>query len=374
MAIYLDYAATAPLRPEVKQLVADLMEQGLGNPSSLHRQGRAARMVLEQAREDCARQLGAQVEEIVFTSGATEANALALGGTMRLAPAGAHLLYSAVEHPAVRDYAASLEEVGYVVEAIPVDSQGRVAPDQVAALLRPETALVSVMAANNEVGTRQPIPELAAVCHEHGTLLHVDAVQEPLHASCGADLMTLSGHKLGGVPAGCLYLRQGLRVAPMLIGGAQEDSRRAGTPNLIAAASLALVLGLRSQPEQARIASLRQQLESRLSGLAGGHLLGGGTDRADHISAWIFEDVPAEPMLARLDLSGLAASSGSACSSHSIEPSKVLLSMGYSDVQASGLIRFSPGWATTSHEIDEAARLVEQAVEQVRLGRKGRVA
>ncbi|MCA9791712.1 MAG: aminotransferase class V-fold PLP-dependent enzyme, partial [Candidatus Eremiobacteraeota bacterium] len=303
-----------------------------------------------------------------------EANALALWGTMRLAPAGAHLLYSAVEHPAVRDYAQSLESLGYSVEAVPVDNQGRVDPLKFAALLRPETALVSVMATNNEVGTRQPIPDLAALCHEHGTLLHVDAVQEPLKASCGADLMTLSGHKLGGVPAGCLYLRQGLRVAPMLIGGAQEDSRRAGTPNLIAAASLALVLGLRSQAEQSRVRALREQLEERLSEVAGSHLLGGGTDRADHISAWLFEDVPAEPMLARLDLSGLAASSGSACSSHSIEPSKVLLSMGYSDVQASGLIRFSLGWATTSQEIDEAARLVEQAVDQVRLGRKGKVA
>ncbi len=375
MGIYLDYAATAPVRPEVRRLVDQGLSRGLGNPSSLHRLGRQARMVLEQAREDCARQLEAKVEEIIFTSGATESNALALWGTMRLGPDGGHLLYSAVEHPAVAEYAASLMAFGYEVETVPVNRQGVIDLGELRTRIRPNTVLVSVMAANNEVGALQPIESVAELCREAGVLLHVDCVQSPLTAACGADLMSLSGHKLGGLPAGCLYLRQGLRLAPMLIGGAQEDSRRAGTPNVLGAASLAAALECHQDDgERERVKSLRDYLEEQLTEVEGSHLIAREAPRAAHVSAWLFEGLTAEPLLARLDLDGVAASSGSACSSHSVEPSKVLLSMGYSDLQAAGLIRFSLGWASERSDVERAVLSVVRAVEQIRQAQKGKVA
>jgi len=339
---YLDHAAHSPLRPEIRRRLEELSRLPLGNPSSLHGPGRQARMLLEEARETCARVLGAKVEEIVFTSGATEANNLALRGLLQ---PGSHLLVSAVEHPSVRDCARAL--AGVEVEEIPVDRQGRVDPADVRRRLRPNTRLISVMAVNNEVGTIQPTEELAAL----GVPLHVDGVQDRSLAPRGADLYSLSGHKLGApVGIGLLYVRQGLALPPMLVGGSQEDNRRAGTSPAVAAALLALALQL-PQPD---LTTLRARLEDGLARLPGLAPLAADVRRAGHISAWLTEGMPAETVLVALDLGGVAASSGSACSSHSIEPSHVLQAMGYTAEQSRCLVRFSLGWNTTEEDVELA--------------------
>lgn len=298
-------------------------------------------MLLEEARETCARVLGAKVEEIVFTSGATEANNLALRGML---PPGSHFLLSAVEHPSVRDCARALTDVE--VEEIPVDRQGRIDPDDVKRRIKINTRLVSVMAVNNEVGTVMP------PLRDLGVPLHVDGVQDRTFQPGPADLYSLSGHKLGApVGIGLLYVRQGLTLNPMLVGGAQEDNRRAGTSPAIAAALLALALTL-PQPD---LQPLKDRLEAglRLQPIPGD---------APHISAWLAE-IPAETVLVALDLAGVAASSGSACSSHSIEPSHVLQAMGYTVEQSRCLVRFSLGWDTRESDVDQAI----QAMRDLRI-------
>jgi cysteine desulfurase len=364
---YLDYAATALLRPELRELLRQCYDQDWGNASSLHRAGHQARMRLEEARERVAGCLGARVEEIVFTSGATEANNLALFGWMRLQPPGSHLIVSAIEHPSVWEAAEALTLEGYRVDTAPVDRWGRVEVDALLALLRPETALVSLMAVNNEVGVIQPVAEVVAA--KGAWKLHVDAVQSALvgwPALDGIDMLSLSAHKLGGpVGSGCLFLRQGLRLAPLLVGGAQEDHRRAGTHNVVAALALAeaLEVSARRRPEEwERLSELR----ARLEGCLPGQLLGAGRERSPHISSWIFEGVRAEPLLVLLDLEGIAASSGSACSSHSLEPSRVVLAMGYSPELSRGLIRFSLGHATRAVDIEHLCEVMGPALERAR--------
>ncbi|MBX3169174.1 MAG: cysteine desulfurase [Candidatus Eremiobacteraeota bacterium] len=369
MSIYLDYAATAPLRPEVRALLARCYAQDWGNASSLHRDGHAARMHFEDARERIARVLGARVEEIIFTSGATEANNLAILGWMRQQPRGSHLIVSGIEHPSTWEAAEALTYEGFQLDIAPVDSSGRV---DVAGLLhrvRANTALVSLMAVNNEVGTIQPVAELARLAR--GWKLHVDAVQSGLVGwpeLAGIDMLSLSAHKLGGpVGSGCLFLRQGLRLAPLLIGGAQEDHRRAGTSNVIGALALAEALeatGRQRSEETGRLTELRDQLEAKLGAIDGAVRL--GSERSPHISSWFFEGVRAEPLLVLFDLEGISVSSGSACSSHSVEPSRVVSAMGFSPEQARGLIRFSLGHASTEKEVDFAGRRAGLLVEKAR--------
>lgn len=355
--VYLDYAATAPLLPEVREWLSNSGFETAGNPSSLHRFGRRARMELETARERCAAALRARVEEIVFTSGATESDNLALVGTVE---PGQHLLVSAVEHPAVLERARLMR-----AEILPVDARGLVAPEELVRRLRPDTRLVSVMWVNNETGAVQPIADLAAVCREHGVLFHVDAVQAAGFMSLrpeelGIDLLSLSAHKLGGLSgAGLLYVRRDLRLNAALRGGGQEDHRRAGTPNLAGAVSLGLAL----QRPRLEVGWLKARLEAGLVGLPGAVRLSG---EAPHISAWRFEGWRAEPILVRLDLEGVAASSGSACSSHSLEPSHVLQAMGLSEEESRGLVRFSLGWNSTEADVD---RLLEVMPAQLQVAR-----
>ncbi|MFN8605989.1 MAG: cysteine desulfurase family protein [Vulcanimicrobiota bacterium] len=369
MSIYLDYAATVPLRPEVRALLARCYSQDWGNASSLHRDGHAARMHLEEARERIARSLGARVEEIIFTSGATEANNLAILGWMRDQPKGSHLIVSAIEHPSAWEAAEALTFEGYQLDLAPVDAQGRLDVGALQGLVRENTSLVSVMAVNNEVGTVQPIQQLAELPKQWK--LHVDGVQSGLLGwpdLKGIDMLSLSAHKLGGpVGSGCLFLRQGLRLAPLLVGGAQEDHRRAGTSNVIAALALAEALeATRSHRAEERpaLTRLRDTLESELSRIPQAVRLGG--ERSPHISSWFFEGLRAEPLLVRLDLEGISASSGSACSSHSVEPSRVVLAMGFSPEQARGLIRFSFGHATTAEQVESVGRRMKQIVEKAR--------
>lgn len=374
MSIYLDHAATSPLRQEIVSLWQELQQRPLGNPSSIHRAGHAARMYLESAREECANLLGAQVEEVVFTSGATEANNLAVFGWMRQQPQGAHCLVSSIEHPSVYEAALALRSEGYQVELIEVDHQGVVQMDRLQAQLRPETALVAVMAVNNEIGVVQPISQLTQLLAGHPCKLLVDAVQSPVACAIpaleGIDFLSLSGHKLGA-PVGCglLYLRQGLRVAPLFIGGAQEDSRRAGTTNVIGAALLARGLHLAQQHRLQRRAQM-EQLKSRLGELLapieGSLHLSPPEISSPHISAWTFEGVPAESLLVRLDMLGIFASSGSACSSHSLEPSRTLKALGLSDDKARGLVRFSFSEKNSQAEIERTAQSVRGSIEQIR--------
>jgi cysteine desulfurase len=363
---YLDFAATAPLRPEARRAMLEVLEAPAGNPSSLHAPGRRLRIFLAQARERCAEVLGAREEEVVFTSGATEANNLAVLGTARLYPRGARLLLSRVEHPSVGGLASVLEQEGYRVELLPVDDQGRVDPAEVARRLE-GTVLVSMMAVNNEVGTLQPVEEVAALCRQAGVAFHCDAVQAVHLLPLPADLLTLSSHKVGGPPgAGLLYVRRGRPLAPLLRGGAQENGRRAGTENVAAVAGMAAAL----QAAPGDVEPLRRRLEEGLARVPGAHLVGGKTARAPHISAWIFEGLAAEPILVGLDLQGIAASSGSACSSHSLEPSHVLLAMGYGEQEARGLVRFSLGWCSTPADVDRVLEVLPDLVAGLRRRRE----
>jgi cysteine desulfurase len=375
--IYLDYAATAPLRPSIAQAIAGLCAEPLGNPSSLHRAGRRARQHLEEARERCARALGARVEEIVFTSGATEADNLALLGVLGHPDARHHgIVTSALEHAAVYETARKAEADGIPVRWLAVNQTGQVVAESLQTALRQHPCqLVSVMACNNEIGSRQPLQEISVLAREHGSLLHVDAVQDPASAPLlirqgRADLVTLSGHKLGGLPGGLLYVRQGVPLAPLILGGAQEDGRRAGTSEVLRAVSMALALEAslaETSPE-----AIRDLLESHLENIPGARRLGPDMpeQRAGHISAWLFDELPAEPVLAQLDLAGVCASSGSACSSHAIEPSRVLQAMGLGQ-WAMGLVRFSCGWKSSGAEARRAGEIVQETV--VRMMARDRV-
>lgn len=327
-------------------------------------------MLLEESRERVAARLGARVEEIVFTSGATEANNLAVLGWMRGQPKGAHCIVSAVEHPSVWEAAESLRQEGYQVDVLPVTPAGQIDVAVLSSLVRAETALVSVMAVNNEIGSLQPLEPLLA--SKERWKLHVDAVQSGWvgwPSLEGIDFLSLSAHKLGGpVGAGCLFLRQGLRVYPLLIGGAQEDRRRAGTSNPLAALALAESLDLQDSlfPMQAQLQCWRAELETSLQAIPGAQCLGQAGPRSPHISSWCFEGVLAEPLLVLLDMQNISASSGSACSSHSIEPSRVVLALGCSPAQARGLIRFSFGYGTRREELEQLAGLMPALVRRVR--------
>jgi cysteine desulfurase len=378
--IYLDYAATAPIRPAVRERLVQLLEQPMGNASSLHRQGHRARMALEEARETIASRLCAKVEEIVLTSGATEANNLALLGWARMQPAGSKVLVSAIEHPSVWDLGAVLRRLGYQVESIPVRPSGQLDLVALELMLTPETTLISVMGVSNEVGAIQPWAELADLRSRLAprARIHVDAVQAgwlttPPWRDPRIDLVSVSGHKLGGpVGSGCLVIRGGLVLEPLLRGGSQEDNRRAGTYNVLSAVGLARSLEETCQEQPKCLSELQASFEDEICQIEGATLLAASAPRSPHVSAWLFEGIPAEALLVRLDLGGVAASSGSACSSHSLEPSRTVLAMGYTPEQSKGLIRFSFGHATTAEELQKAAEVVRRSVAELRAKRGAR--
>lgn len=370
--IYLDYAATAPLRPEISRRVGELHSEALGNPSSLHRAGRRARMVLEQARERCAEQLGAKVEEIIFCSGATEADNLAILGSIHHADTRQqHLVTSDLEHAAVYETVQRQAQLGRGVTWLRVENRGLIDLEHLEAVLKAgPPSLVSVMAVNNEVGVRQPLPQIADLCRRNGALFHCDAVQDPKAAQdlirAGlVDLLCLSAHKMGGLHGGLLFVRQGIAINPQIVGGSQEDGRRAGTSELLRADSLALALELSLAEDRQGQRECREILEGTLASISGSTLLGAGVERAEHISSWLFAGLSAEPILIALDMKGVCVSSGSACSSHSVEPSRVVKAMGYSNEEASGLVRFSFGWKSDKTETQTAANLARDVIEHL---------
>lgn len=378
--IYLDHAATTPCDPAVVEAMLPYFRAQYGNPSGLYAEGRDARQAIDEARDRVAYYIGAtRSSSIVFTSSGSEADNLALQGAAwagRLAGKGNHIVVSAIEHSAVLQTARHLQTIGFRVSTVPVDEYGRVDPEAVRETLTDETVLVSVMHANNEVGTIQPVAEIAALCRERDIPFHTDAVQTVGHLpvdveELGVDMLTLSAHKFYGPKGvGALYIRPGLELVPQIHGGAQERERRAGTENVagIVGLSVALEIAVREMPHRMqRVAALRDRLiEGVLSRIDGVRLNGHPVDRLPGNAHFAFEAVDGESLLLRLDMEGIAASSGSACSAGSIEPSPVLLEMGLSSDLAVRALRLTLGHENNEHDVERVLEVLPRIVSQLR--------
>lgn len=357
---YLDHASTSPVRPEAAEAMVAWLREPAGDPGRIHAEGMRARAAVEQARASVAALLGARPREVVFTSGATEAIATAVWGA---AERGRRLVESAVEHSAVRASCRALADAGaHEVVTVGVDGLGRIAVDDVIAAIGHDTALVNVQWANHEVGTVQPVAEIVAACRDRDVLVHVDAAMAAGHlpvdfGALGADLLSVSAHKLGGPPGiGALLVRRGLRLRPLLRGGDQERARRAGLENVPAivgfgAACDALLADGRLDDEAAAARRLTDRLLAGVGALAGIRVYGDPVGRVPHLVCLGVDGVEPQAVLLGLDQSGVAAHSGSACSSESLEPSPVLEAMG---VDAHHSLRLSVGWSTTDADVDAA--------------------
>jgi cysteine desulfurase len=376
MPIYLDHAATTPLRPEVLEAMLPFLSGTFGNPSSAHAWGRAAREALDDAHERLARAIGGDAREIVFTSGGTEAINLALKGAAWAGRArGARIVTSAVEHHAVGHTLSYLEKFGFEVVTLPVDRYGRVDPADVERAITDRTILVAVMLANNEVGTVQPITDIARVVGAHrGVLFHVDAVQAapwlPLDVGAlGADLVALAAHKAEGPKGtGALWIRKGTHLLAQQHGGSQERHRRAGTENVAGAVGMARAFELLAAERETtaeRVRILRDRLAAALVAVEGVELTGHPVERLPHILSIVARGIDGGSAVLGLDLEGIAASTGSACASGSPEVSHVLAAMGYPAEEAQGALRLSLGRTTTDAELDEAARIVPAAMRHL---------
>jgi cysteine desulfurase len=377
--IYFDYNATTPLDPGVREAVLPFLDDFFGNPSSIHRVGRRARVALDEARERLALILGCKPSELVFTSGGTESNNLAvLGSARRLREKGRHLVASPIEHHAVLhclDYLVRRE--GFDLTLLPVDAFGIVDPQDLRRAIRPDTILVSVMAANNETGTLQPVAELGRICRERGVLFHTDAVQyfgkEPLDdiGQFQADLVSLCAHKFHGPKGiGALYIRSPFQPDPILFGGGHENERRAGTENLASIFGLVEAASrfLRNpvfprEPLRDWTASLRASLASVDGVVPRGH----PEYRLTNTVSFTVAESDSIALLAVLDLEGICASSGSACSSGALSPSHVLLAMGVEPALANSFVRFSLGRETTVEEVARVAELAPSLFSRVRM-------
>ena len=371
--IYLDNSATTPVAPEALDAMAPFHHTEYGNASSLHAFGRAARNAMEDARSSIAELLGVAPREIVFTSGATEANNLAILGIAFASEDRKHIVTSTLEHPAVLHSADWLESRGFEVTRVSVDSTGKVAPDAVRDALRQDTLLVSIMAGNNEIGTIQPIGEIGKICRERGVPFHTDAVQAygkielPLEA---VDMLSVSAHKLHGPKGvGLLYIRKGLKLAPLLHGGGHESGRRSGTENVpsIVGLGAASRLAFAERAETAaRMVGFRSRLIEEVLKLPGTRLNGHPSDSLPHIANFSFEAIEGESLIMKLDEHGIAASTGSACSSPDLEASHVLLAIGVPLAMAHGSLRISTGRQTTADEIETFLRVLPGVVGELR--------
>jgi cysteine desulfurase len=376
--IYLDYNATSPLHPDALEAMTRLLRDEFGNASSVHAFGQRAKTAVDDARLDVAALIGADPADVVFTSGGTEADNFALhGAAERLSPAGRrHLIASAIEHEAVLATLKVLERRGWRIDLLPVGPAGLVSPDALRSAIDAETALVSVMHANNEVGTVQPIAELAAIAHEHGALFHTDAVQSagkiPVAVrTLGVDLLSLSAHKFGGPKGiGALWIRRGVRLAPFLTGGRQERNRRAGTENAPSIGGFGAAARAAREQLAARaqtIGALRDRLEQGVLASVPGTVVNGDPGRrVPNTSNISFDGVEAESLLIALDLEGVAVSTGSACSSGSLEPSHVLRAMGLPHARTRNSLRFSLGPETTAAEVDVVIQKLPPLVAKLR--------
>ena len=371
--VYLDYAATTPVAREVLEAMAPYFRANPGNPSSSHGPGLVARNAIEEARGSVARMLGCEQREVYFTSGGTEADNLAIMGTAWAQEKKKHIVTSAVEHHAVLRSCQFLEKHGWKVTYVPVDTKGMVDPDTVRKAIRRDTALVTIMHANNEVGTIQPVAEIGAICRQADVRFHTDAVQTAGHIpisvdSLQVDLLSISAHKFYGPKGvGALYIRQGTRIAPLFHGGGHERGRRSGTENVTGVVGLgrAAELAMAEMPaEEQRQAALRDKLlDGILNRVPNAFVTGSRETRLPNNASVIATNTDGETLLRGLDDQGIAASSGSACTSGSLEPSHVLLAMGFPPVVAFGSLRLSIGRETTEEDIDYALPHIAQAFQ-----------
>jgi len=375
--IYLDHAATTPTDPEVVKAMLPYFTDAFGNPSSIHSFGQEARAAVEEARDRIASLIGARSEEIVFTSGGTEADNFAIKGIAYATEnRGNHIITTPIEHHAVMETCKSLERRGFEVTCLPVDSYGLVDPDDVKKAITDNTVLISVMHANNEIGTIEPITEIGRIAQERRVAFHTDAVQTVGHIpvdvnELGVDLLAMSAHKLYGPKGiGALYIRKGTRIAPLLHGGEQERRRRAGTENVAAIVGLgkaAEIAQREMDAEVKRLVSLRDQLiEGLTEQIEHTRLNGHPTRRLPNNVNVSIEFVEGESMVLNLDLTGIAASTGSACSSSSLEPSYVLLALGLSKKLSLGSLRFTLGRETTEEELNRVIHILPEIVARLR--------
>ncbi|HEY6539146.1 MAG TPA: cysteine desulfurase family protein [Candidatus Dormibacteraeota bacterium] len=378
--VYLDHAATTPLRAEVFEAMASALTGSFGNPSSVHSVGRAARALVDTARDQLAAALNARTREVVFTGSGSEADNLALRGVVRGHRGKGHLIVSAIEHEAILETARDLRREGLELTELKVDRAGRVSPDDLAEALRPDTVLVSVMLANNEVGTVEPVEELAALTHARSAaLFHTDATQAlgklPIDVQAlGVDLLTVSAHKVYGPKGvGALFVRHGTTLDPVITGGGQERTRRSGTENVPGVVGFGAAVQLAEaerDEEMDRQLALTTELTRRvLTGVPDAVPTGAGPEgRLPNFCTFAFPGLEGELLLLRLDRVGIFGSAGSACTSGSLAPSHVLLAMGLSPELASAHLRLSLGRSTTEAEVERAGRLICQEVAALREG------
>lgn len=377
MSVYLDHAATTPLRREVLDAMMPLLTSDFGNPSSVHGHGRKARAALDEAHERLARGLNAQPREVIFTGGGSEAINLALKGVAWASKGrGNRLITSAVEHHAVLHSLRHLEKFGFEIIVLPVDRYGRLDPEQLDGAINDRTILVSLMLANNEIGTIQPLADLVRRVRAHkGVAIHVDAVQAAPYlaidvAELDVDMLSIAAHKFEGPKGmGALYLRHGTILLPQMHGGAQERFRRAGTENVAGAFGMAVAyeMARAEQPEVApRLAALRDRLRDALTAMPNVELTGHPRKRLPGHLSVIARETDGEALILNLDMAGISASTGSACTTGSTEPSHVLTALGYPEEETRGSLRLTLGRATTATEIDEAVAVVPQTISMLR--------
>jgi len=377
--IYFDYNATTTLDPAVREAMLLFLSEIWGNPSSVHHVGRKARALLDDARDRAAKFLGAKPSEIIFTSGGTEANNLAIFGAARVLKAkGKHLITSAIEHHAVLhcfDYLEKKE--GFEVTRLPVNSEGRVSVNDLKSAIRADTVLVSIMAANNEIGTIQPVAELGAVCRERGIIFHTDTVQwfgkEPFEniGYFNADLVSICAHKFHGPKgAGLLYIKSPLHPDPILFGGGHENERRAGTENLPAIIGLVAALEKFLKPpvfERIKLKALAAKLIAAIEKIDGCELVSPRENCLANTVSFVVRGADSIGLMAGLDLEGICASSGPACSAGSLEPSHVVFAMGKKDA-ANSLVRFSLGRDSTAEEVNFVGAALPEIIRRAQLG------
>jgi cysteine desulfurase len=379
--IYFDYNATTPLDPAVREAMLPFLGDVWGNPSSVHHVGRKARARLDDARDRAAKFLGAKPSEIIFTSGGTESNNLAIFGTARaLKSKGKHLITSAVEHDAVLqsfDYLKKKE--GFEVTRLPVDLKGRVSPDDLKKAIRADTVLVSIMAANNEIGTIQPVAELGALCRGYEIIFHTDAVQwfgkEPFEnvGQFNADLVSACAHKFHGPKgAGLLYVKSPWLPDPIFFGGGHENERRAGTENLTGIFGLVAALERFVKPPvfyRSKLKPFSEKLISAVENIDGCEIISQLQDTLVNTVSFVVRGADSIALLAGLDIEGICASSGSACSAGSIEPSHVILAIGKKEL-ANSLVRFSLGRESTAEEVDFVCSALPEIIRRAQLGKQ----
>lgn len=380
--IYLDNAATTCMKEEVLQEMIPFFRESYANPSAIYGFAGEAKRAVRLARERAGALIGAKPAEIYFTGGGTESDNWALRGLAETyAGRGRHIIVSAIEHHAVLHTCKYLEKQGFSVTCLPVEADGRVLPEALKKAMQPDTILVSVMAANNEIGTIEPLAKLSAVAHEQGALFHTDAVQAyghiPLNVEeMGIDLLSASGHKFGGPKGvGILYCRENLRLAPLLHGGAQEKGRRAGTlnvPGIVGFGKAAALAGETLRERSERESALRDYLIDRvLAGIPQARLNGPERERLPGNAHFCFPDIEGESLLILLDQRGICASGGSACSTGALDPSHVLLAIGLPHELARGSLRLSLSAENTEAELDETVEALKEIVERLRGMMKG---